>query len=90
VVAFFSNGTNQEMQELHFQVAVERAYTLQLRPQSGRNVGPQQQNGVQQEMILDGVEVGRGNSVKIRFKVSYRVGGKVKEEQGVVPPLGIS
>ena len=24
VVAFFSNGTNQEMQELHFQVAVER------------------------------------------------------------------
>jgi ADP-ribosylation factor-binding protein GGA len=45
---------------------------------------------VQQEMILDGVEVGNGNSVKIRFKVSYRVGGKVKEEQGVVPPLGIS
>ncbi|OXV05441.1 hypothetical protein Egran_06791 [Elaphomyces granulatus] len=90
VVAFFSNGTNQQLQELHFQVAVERAYTLQLRPQSGRNVGPHQQNGVQQEIVLDGIEVGKANSAKIRFKVSYRVGGKAKEEQGMVPPLGIS
>jgi hypothetical protein len=41
-------------------------------------------------MVLDGIEVGKANSAKIRFKVSYRVGGKAKEEQGMVPPLGIS
>lgn len=28
MVAFFSNGTNQELQELHFQVAVERVCGL--------------------------------------------------------------
>ncbi|PKX94607.1 VHS domain protein [Aspergillus novofumigatus IBT 16806] len=90
VVALFSNTTGQPLNELHFQVAVEKAYTLQLRPQSGRDIGPLQQNGVQQEMLLDGVDAGKGNSVKIRFRVSYRVGVERKEEQGMVPPLGIA
>lgn len=41
-------------------------------------------------MQLDGIDPGKGNSVKIRFKVSYQLGGESKEEQGMVPPLGIS
>ncbi|KAL2223300.1 VHS domain protein [Thermoascus aurantiacus ATCC 26904] len=90
VVALFSNSTSQPLSELHFQVAVEKAYTLQLRPQSGRDIGPLQQNGVQQEMLLDGIDAGKGNSVRMRFKVSYKVGAEAKEEQGMVPPLGIS
>ena len=45
---------------------------------------------MQQEMLLDGIDAGRGNSVRMRFKVSYRVGAEAKEEQGMVPPLGIS
>ena len=69
---------------------LSQAYTLHLRPQSGRTVMPFQRNGVQQFMQLDGVELGKGNSVKIRFKVSYKLGNEVKEEQGMVPPLGIS
>ncbi|EKV07670.1 ENTH/VHS [Penicillium digitatum] len=90
VVAIFSNTTSQRIADLHFQVAVEKSYTLQLRPQSGRDIAPQQQNGVQQEMLLDGIDVGKGNSVKIRFKVSYKLGGEAREEQGMVPPLGIA
>ncbi|PYI04896.1 VHS domain protein [Aspergillus sclerotiicarbonarius CBS 121057] len=90
VVALFSNGTSQPLNELHFLVAVEKAYTLQLRPQSGRDIGPQQTNGVQQEMLISGVAGGKGNSIKIRFRVSYRVGNERKEEQGMVPPLGIA
>ncbi|CRL17325.1 ENTH/VHS [Penicillium camemberti] len=90
VVAIFSNTTSQRIGELHFQVAVEKSYTLQLRPQSGRDIAPQQQNGVQQEMLIDGIDVGKGNSVKIRFKVSYKLGGEAREEQGMVPPLGIA
>lgn len=62
---------------------------LQLRPQSGRDIAPQQQNGVQQEMLIDGIDVGKGNSVKIRFKVSYQLGSEAHEEHGMVPPLGI-
>ncbi|KAJ5960165.1 uncharacterized protein N7479_007315 [Penicillium vulpinum] len=90
VVAIFSNTTSQSIGDLHFQVAVEKSYTLQLRPQSGRDIAPQQQNGVQQEMRMDGIDVGKGNSVKIRFKVSYKLGGEAREEQGMVPPLGIA
>lgn len=41
-------------------------------------------------MAIDGVPPGKGNSIKIRFKVSYRIGGVLKEDQGMVPPLGIS
>ncbi|KAJ5585100.1 uncharacterized protein N7459_004900 [Penicillium hispanicum] len=89
VKAVFSNATTQPIGELHFQVAVEKSYTLQLRPQSGRDIAPQQQFGVQQEMLLDGIESGKGNSVKIRFKVSYKLGVEAREEQGMVPPLGI-
>ncbi|EAW08063.1 VHS domain protein [Aspergillus clavatus NRRL 1] len=109
VVALFSNRTSQPLNELHFQVAVEKvsfsppieievvdtkwkiqAYTLQLRPQSGRDIAPLQPNGVRQEMLLDGVDAGKGNSIKIRFRVSYRVGAEKKEDQGMVPPLGIA
>ena len=51
---------------------------------------PFQHNGVRQEILLDGVELGKGNSAKVRFKVSYKLGSEYKEEQGMVPPLGIS
>ena len=67
-----------------------QAYTLQLRPQSGRIIPPLQRNGVQQELKLSGVEIGKGNAVKMRFKVSYKLGSQPKEEQGLVPPLGIA
>ncbi|KAJ5911439.1 ADP-ribosylation factor-binding protein GGA2 [Penicillium subrubescens] len=90
IQAVFSNTTNQPIGELHFQVAVEKSYTLQLHPQSGREVAPQQQYGVKQEMVLDRIDNGKGNSVKIRFKVSYRLGAEAREEQGMVPSLGIA
>lgn len=45
---------------------------------------------MKQEMVLDGIDNGKGNSVKIRFKVSYRLGAEAREEQGMVPALGIA
>lgn len=41
-------------------------------------------------MLLDGIDVGKGNAVKMRFRVSYRLGQEAKEEQGMVPALGIA
>ncbi|KAE8556548.1 ARF-binding protein [Talaromyces marneffei ATCC 18224] len=90
IMALFSNKSSQPLTELHFQVAVERAYHLKLNPQTGRDISPLQSVGVKQEMQIENVETGKGNSIKIRFKVSYRLGGQAKEEQGMVPPLGIS
>ncbi|OKL59063.1 hypothetical protein UA08_05613 [Talaromyces atroroseus] len=90
IMALFSNKSSQPLAELHFQVAVERAYHLRLNPQTGRDISPLQSAGVKQEMSIENVDPGKGNSVKIRFKVSYRIGGQAKEEQGMVPALGIS
>lgn len=90
IVSNFSNQTMQSVSGLHFQVAVEKAYSLQLRPQSGRDLSPGQKNGVQQEIMLNGVPPGKGDSIKMRFKVSYQINGKPLEEQGTVPPLGIA
>ncbi|EEQ87885.1 hypothetical protein RJZ56_003856 [Blastomyces dermatitidis] len=90
VVVSFSNNTSQPISDLHFQVAIEKAYNLQLTPQSGRNIAPLQQNGVRLEMHLNGIPFGNGNLVKLRYKVSYKLGTEEKEEQGRVPPLGIA
>ena len=90
IQARFSNQTPQAISGLHFQVAVEKSYSLQLRPQSGRTLGPNQRNGIQQEILLHGVPPGKGNSVKVRFKVSYHSDGQPVDEQGNVPSLGIS
>lgn len=53
-------------------------------------MAPKQTNGIQQEIILNGVPDGKGDSVKMRFKVSYQVDQASKEEQGTVPSLGIA
>lgn len=90
ITAHFSNTTNERMGGLHFQVAVEKAYTLQLRPQSSRELAPQKRHAVQQEILLKGVPLGKGNQVKMRFKVSYEMKGQPQEQQGTVPPLGIN
>ncbi|KAL9109665.1 MAG: hypothetical protein Q9227_005703 [Pyrenula ochraceoflavens] len=90
IVATFSNTTPKPISGLHFQLAIEKGYTLQLRPQSGREIAPMGKNAISQEVLLNNVEVGKGSSIKLRYKVSYRVGDESKEEQGSVPSLGIS
>lgn len=90
LTASFSNSTSQPVTGLHFQVAVEKAYSLQMRPQTSREVPPNKANAVQQEILLSNVPTGKGSNVKMRFKVAYSLGGQPVEEQGSVPSLGIS
>ncbi|KAI1947995.1 ARF-binding protein [Ophidiomyces ophidiicola] len=89
VIVQFSNNSTQAISQVHFQVAIEKAYKLQVSPQSGRQIAPLQRNGIRQELQLNGVEPGNGNSVRLRFKVSYKLGQESKEEDGHVPPLGV-
>ncbi|EXJ84954.1 hypothetical protein A1O3_05629 [Capronia epimyces CBS 606.96] len=90
ITARFSNTTDQPISGVQFYVAVEKSYSLELRPQSGREMRPKSRHTIQQEIILNGVPVGRGNAVKMRFKVSYELNGQPREEQGNVPSLGIN
>ncbi|KAL9628786.1 MAG: hypothetical protein Q9204_005663 [Flavoplaca sp. TL-2023a] len=89
IVASYSNNTSSLITEYTFQVAVTKTYTLQLTPQSGRTLQPNQVNGITQPIEINGVPRGSGNSVKMRWKASYKVGGEMKMEQGEVGSLGI-
>lgn len=90
VRATFSNPTLQPITNIHFQVAVERSYTLQLRPQTSRDLQPGQTSGATQDILVSGVPAGKGTSVKMRFKVSYSFAGQAVEEQGMVAGLGVA
>ncbi|KAL8648782.1 MAG: hypothetical protein Q9226_005851 [Calogaya cf. arnoldii] len=89
ITALYSNNTSSLITEYTFQVAVTKSYTLQLTPQSGRTLKPNQANGITQPIEINGVPRGSGNSVKMRWKASYKVGGELKMEQGEVASLGI-
>ncbi|KAL8711788.1 MAG: hypothetical protein Q9225_007061 [Loekoesia sp. 1 TL-2023] len=104
IAATYSNNTPSLITEYTFQVAVTKGsdrviakatltirqgYTLQLTPQSGRTLQPNQQNGITQPIEINGVPRGSGNNVKMRWKASYKLGGEMKMEQGEVPSLAI-
>ena len=89
LVALFSNNTSSSITEYTFQIAVTKGFTLNLKPQSGRTLQPNQKDGIQQAILVNGVAKGQANSVKMRWKASYKIGGEGKLEQGEVPILGI-
>lgn len=66
-----------------------KGLTLKLTPQSGRNLLPNQQDGITQPIEVQGVQKGQANTVKMRWKASYKMAGVARQEQGEVPPLGI-
>ncbi|KAA6408935.1 MAG: vhs domain-containing [Lasallia pustulata] len=89
VLAKFSNATPSPITEYTFQVAVSKSYTLRLTPQSGRNLLPNQRDGITQPIEINGVAKGHANAVKMRWKASYKLAGDFRQEQGEVPALGI-
>ncbi|KAF2752035.1 VHS-domain-containing protein [Sporormia fimetaria CBS 119925] len=85
-----SNNTASPVTELTFQSAVSKAYQQEMEPQSDVSLAPNQRNGITQTIRLLGVQRGQGTSVKMRWKVSYRVGAEVREERGEIAGLGVS
>ncbi|KAA8566701.1 hypothetical protein EYC84_009234 [Monilinia fructicola] len=78
----FSNNSNEPISDLTFQAAVTKGYTLKLLPQSGRRLNPRQNSGITQKIYLQGVEHGKGDQVKMRWKCSYQVGTQIWMEAG--------
>ena len=90
LVALFSNNVANPITEYTFQIAVTKGFTLNLKPQSGRTLQPNQKDGIQQAILVNGVVRGQANSVKMRWKASYKIAGDLRQEQGEVPSLGIA
>jgi len=86
----FSNKADQPISELTFAAAVTRGYSIKLQPQTGRRLQPHEQAGVKQIIYLNGVEHGKGDSVKLRWKASYKIGEQEVREHGEIGSLGIA
>ncbi|KAK8044218.1 hypothetical protein PG993_004242 [Apiospora rasikravindrae] len=88
----FSNNTAQPVSELHFQLAVTKGYELQLQPQTGRNLQPSQKYGVTQNMQVwhAGDKTKKVETIKLRWRVSYKLGSETKNEMGDVAEFGIA
>ncbi|KAI2634436.1 ADP-ribosylation factor-binding protein GGA2 [Xylaria nigripes] len=88
----FSNTSPQQIGDLHFQLAVTKGYELNLQPQSGRTLSPNQNDGVTQAIQVwhaDNKST-KVNSTKLRWRVSYTWGSERKAEQGEIPEFSIA
>ncbi|KAH8888598.1 ADP-ribosylation factor-binding protein GGA1 [Thozetella sp. PMI_491] len=92
ILVAFSNNTAQPVSELHFQLAVTKGYELALQPQSGRSLEPKQSRGVTQaiQVFHSGYKAKKVESIKLRWRVAYKVGGEAKTEMGEIPEFGLA
>ncbi|MCJ1342944.1 hypothetical protein MMC31_001133 [Peltigera leucophlebia] len=89
ILVHISNNTSDLITEYAFHVAVSKGFSLRLTPQSGRILHPLQKYAIAIPIEINGVAKGQANSVKMRWKASYKVAGDLRQEQGDVPTLGI-
>ncbi|EGX51209.1 hypothetical protein AOL_s00054g585 [Orbilia oligospora ATCC 24927] len=90
--AKFSSATNEGLKDVTFQLAVTRSLQLKMEHQSGTTLQPHEVDGINQMIRIAGVAPGAGSNVKMRWKVSYRVGdnSQLREEMGEVTGLPVS
>lgn len=68
----------------------DEGYSLKLERQTGTTLQPLQKEGISQVIYLNGVAHGQGSNVKMRWRLSYKLGGDIKQEQGEIPTLGVA
>ncbi|KAK6516596.1 hypothetical protein TWF506_006497 [Arthrobotrys conoides] len=92
IKAKFSSATNEGLKDVTFQLAVTRSLQLKMEHQSGTTLQPHEADGISQMIRIAGVAPGAGGNVKMRWKVSYRVGDnpQLREEMGEVTGLPVS
>lgn len=86
----YSNKTPMPVTELTFQAAVSKTFNLKMERQTGTALAPLQRGGISQTIFLNGVSYGQGSNVKLRWRLSYKLGGDLKQEQGEVSALGVA
>ncbi|EWC45553.1 hypothetical protein DRE_05411 [Drechslerella stenobrocha 248] len=92
IKAKFSNAIGEGIRDVTFQLAVTKSLRLKMEHQSGTTLQPQEVDGIEQNIQIAGVAPGAGGQVKIRWKMSYRVGNsaQLNEETGEITNLPVS
>lgn len=69
-----------------------QGYVLQLQPQTGRALQPNQKFGVTQaiQVAHAGNVNNRVESIKLRWRVAYTLGSEAKTEMGEIPEFRIA
>lgn len=69
-----------------------QGYELQMKPQSGRALEPKQSRGVTQAMDVwhAGDKTRKVESIRLRWRISYKVGAEVKSEMGDIPEFSLA
>ncbi|CAK9438663.1 uncharacterized protein LODBEIA_P28870 [Lodderomyces beijingensis] len=76
----FSNLQNQNVSQLQFMIAVPKGCKLELRPPTSDVLYGFNNHGVSQDFTIENPQ---SKSLKIKWKVDYKVGSESKEETGV-------
>lgn len=65
---------------------------LKLEPQTGRSLLPRQNTGVKQTIVVchAGDETKKVESIRLRWRVAYKVGDEQKSEMGEIPEFSIA
>ncbi len=65
---------------------------MALKPQSGRSLEPKQSRGVTQaiEVFHAGDKSKKVESIKLRWRVAYKIGAELKNEMGEVPEFSLA
>ncbi|WXC66657.1 hypothetical protein SNK03_012438 [Fusarium graminearum] len=92
IIFAFSNNVPQPISELHFQLAVTKGYELQLKPQTGRDLTPQQSRGITQEVQIwhAGNRTQKVISAKLRWRASYKLSEQAVNEMGEVTEFSLA
>jgi hypothetical protein len=63
-----------------------------LKPQSGRTLEPKQSRGVTQSINVyhAGNKTRKVEAIKLRWKVSYKVGGDLRQEMGEIAEFSVA
>lgn len=86
-VLFSNTDFQHSIENLAFQVAVPKAFKLRLKPQSATTIQANTTRGIIQTLHVDNVVKDQGNNPKVRWRVSYNVGGSPITEDGTVTNL---
>lgn len=77
---------------MHAVLTTTQGYESQLKPQTGRSLEPKQSRGITQsiEVWHAGDKTKKVDSIKLRWRVAYKLGGEVKTEMGEIPEFSLA
>lgn len=80
------------LEQILIYVLTSQGYELQLKPQTGRTLEAKQSRGVTQTVDVwhAGDKSKKVQAIKLRWKVTYKVGGEAKSEMGEIPEFSIA